>query len=160
MSIHASVAPAYRPSGHAPRGFTLVELMIMLTIVGLLVAVTLPAFRHFRQSAALPGAIRELSSELKVARQLAISRSHSYAVRIDSAGACYRGFDPTADTVTQWASLPREVRVRRVTAPASAGLFVFDYNGRLESPGRIVLANTAGSLETLNVSLSGRVSTP
>jgi len=53
-------------------GFTLLELLVVLAIIGLLAAVTLPAMKGMRQSNALAAANRQLLDDLAGARQRAI----------------------------------------------------------------------------------------
>src|SRR4029434_4147767 len=52
--------------------FTLLELLVVLAIIGLLAAVTLPAMKGMRQSNALAAANRQLLDDLPGARQRAI----------------------------------------------------------------------------------------
>lgn len=66
------------------RGFTLVEMVIVLAIVGILATVCLPAFGALRDSTAVHGAATELMAELAVARNTAILRGVRVAVRIDA----------------------------------------------------------------------------
>ncbi|HNC23452.1 MAG TPA: prepilin-type N-terminal cleavage/methylation domain-containing protein [Opitutaceae bacterium] len=54
-----------KPAFHSPRGFTIVEIMIVVVIIGLLSAMALPAFDRIRRSAqdhAVLNNARQLSS--------------------------------------------------------------------------------------------------
>jgi len=66
------------------RGHTLAEMLIVLTVVGILTTICLPAFGSLRDSAAVHGAATELMAELAVARHTAILRGIRVAVRIDA----------------------------------------------------------------------------
>ena len=61
--------PATRSAGSA---FTLLELLIVLAIMGLLAAITLPAMKGMRQTNAVAAANRQLLDDLGAARQRAI----------------------------------------------------------------------------------------
>lgn len=57
------------------RGFTLVELMVVMAIAGVLMMLAMPAFTGISGSAALNGAANELNAVLKQARQNAMTNS-------------------------------------------------------------------------------------
>lgn len=60
-----------RPS---QRGFTLIEMLVVIAIVGLLAAITVPALNSMKRSDAMVAATRQMLDDLGRARQLAISR--------------------------------------------------------------------------------------
>lgn len=58
----------------AHRGFTLIEMLVVIAIVGLLAAISVPAFNNIKKSDAMVAATRQLLDDIGRARQLAISR--------------------------------------------------------------------------------------
>jgi general secretion pathway protein H len=67
-------------------GFTLIELMIVLAIVSLVTALTLPLFGARGSGAALAGATAELRAALTAARSTAIAESRDVAFSGDARG--------------------------------------------------------------------------
>jgi type II secretion system protein H len=64
----------YQHSVSRFRGFSLVELAIVLAIIGALTVVVAPSLLSYWRTASLLGGARELASAMNLARQLAISR--------------------------------------------------------------------------------------
>jgi prepilin-type N-terminal cleavage/methylation domain-containing protein len=66
------------------RGFSLLELTLVVTITGLLLAVALPRFIHIRDTVAVRGAIGELGAAFSMARHEAIARRSLVGLTIDA----------------------------------------------------------------------------
>lgn len=65
-------------------GFTLVELLIALTVVGTLLTLSWTGLRTFREASALRGAARQVVAELSLARRMAVNRRET--IRFAAAG--------------------------------------------------------------------------
>jgi type II secretion system protein H len=67
------------------RGFTLVELLVVMVIVGTLMAISAFAFSSYRNTAELRGSSQELMSTMRSASEQAISEGRTYCVDLTNA---------------------------------------------------------------------------
>jgi prepilin-type N-terminal cleavage/methylation domain-containing protein len=70
----------------ARRGFSLLELIVVVVIAGIIVALGLPRLTNARDAAGARGAVEDIGALFAVARQEAIARRATVTVRIDTAG--------------------------------------------------------------------------
>lgn len=68
---------------HSSRGFSLAEMITVVAIIGLLSMIAVPAFMNFRNSNTLKSAMGSFITDVRYARQYAIT--HSVEVRVDLA---------------------------------------------------------------------------
>jgi type II secretion system protein H len=64
------------------RGFTLMELMLVVAILGILAALAAPTLISYIQTTALQAGTRELATAINVGRQLAIARNTTVCVEV------------------------------------------------------------------------------
>ncbi len=72
-------------------GFTLVELMVVLVIVGLLLTLAPVAFQSAVPSLQVKTAAQELAAVMRATRSRAIKENREHVVQVDVEGSRYRG---------------------------------------------------------------------
>ena len=81
-----SVSSVERRAHHRARGFTMLEMLVAITIVGLLLAVTVPASARFYESIQYRQAVRDVITALASARYRAINTGRAQDVTVDPRG--------------------------------------------------------------------------
>jgi len=67
----------------SPRGFTLVELLVVLAMLALMVALVPPAFERLRESMQYRDTLRRVLGDLRTARQEAVGQGREVRFTID-----------------------------------------------------------------------------
>ena len=97
--------------GRRAGGVTLLELLIVLSIMAILAAIVVPIFGGGVSTGELKGATRELAAGLRVARSEALATRKETRVMLDLEG---RTFQVERDARTH--TLPRQVELKLFTA--------------------------------------------
>lgn len=146
-----------RKSSSRMRGFTLIEMLVVLAIAGLLVALALPRLTGADEKAALRAAVDQLAAGLRLTRSFAMTHGRSESFVLDTASGAFRAGDGSAP-----AQIPRGVRAALVTVAQDRD---GPHQGRIEffadgssTGGGITLAAANERSEVLVDWLTGRVS--
>ena len=75
------------------RGFSMIELLVVVAIIGILVAAALPAMQKYTGTAKLTGATDEVVNTLKLARQRAVAINGHVVVQFDLRNSRFYLFD-------------------------------------------------------------------
>lgn len=70
-------------------GFTLIDLMTIVAIVGLTVTVAVPSVGTIRKKAALRGAVQEIRSVMRLGRSRAVARGMNSAIKFQKIGSVW-----------------------------------------------------------------------
>ena len=89
----------------AMRGYTLIEILVVVAIIGVMSLITVPQFVAYQQSAALKGAMRNFNADLRNCRQLAVARY--VQVRMEFTSANSYSFYYRATPTAAWQTMPQ-----------------------------------------------------
>jgi type IV fimbrial biogenesis protein FimT len=91
-----------RPGNKASRGYSIIEILVVVAIIGIMSLVTVPAFINFQRSNTVKSSLRSFTSDIRNSRQRAISRNSEVRLELDSNNV-YRFYEkPFAGT---WGAL-------------------------------------------------------
>jgi len=142
---------------HGCRGFTLVELLVVMVIASLAMALVLPSLSGARTRLELNSATRQLSAALRHARSQAIARHADVALVLNVEDRSYRYSDEPARY-----ALPDTLNLKLLTSQSElvgsdSGAIRFFPDGS-STGGRIVLL-ADGTDQAIDVNwLTGRIS--
>lgn len=137
-------------------GKTLAELMVVAGILAMVSLMGIPNFLGLHSTSQLRSVTEEIASELRLARQLALTHRDRVRIVIDT---------EERRLVTQFVDRNAAHHVYHyggkgltIEEPSAGWEVRFQPSGRSASPTTITLRNKEGLTQTLTVSMTGRVS--
>jgi type IV fimbrial biogenesis protein FimT len=150
----------YQPNStkHAPGGFTLIELMITISILVILLTVAVPSFREFVQSQRVKTASFDLFAAITYARSEALKRNGDVTLSA-ATGGWANGWSISAggSTLRTQAALDTSVAIT-----SSATSLTYGRDGRISGSGATTLQLAPNpsvgwiSPRCISIDLSGR----
>ena len=133
-------------------GFTLVELMIVIAVMGIMTAIAIPSYQTFMAQRRLNGAAREVMSDLMAARMKAIKVNRDVRVDFSTGGGSQYTIDVgDAEAVTKNV----QNHYSGVTVQSTVTSVIFKSTG-WAGANTIIVNNSLGS-KTITISTAGRV---
>ncbi|MBD9426777.1 prepilin-type N-terminal cleavage/methylation domain-containing protein [Pseudomonas sp. PDM15] len=105
---------------HLDRGFTLVELMIVIAIIGILAAISIPAYQNYTTNSANRSCLIEAKT---YANDALVLLNHGQSPSAARTGACsgYTNAGPTLTLTGSFTATPRSPGSGTVTCSLAAG---------------------------------------
>jgi type IV fimbrial biogenesis protein FimT len=142
-----------------PRGFTLIEILVVVTMVGILLTFGIPRFRTATSKSSVRSAMSALASMHARAKAIAIQRARTTALVLDASGGTAwivsSGIGGTVDTVGRV-----EILVQRfgITFTTTQTAMMFSPRGiGTNNAATTIIITTAGFSDTMTVSAAGRL---
>ena len=140
-----------------PKGFSLIELMIVIALISIVSSIAVPVWQRFAANTDLKTAAREVMADLSNTKQRAVEENQDvYRLTFNVAGKNYV-LSRTDTGVNLWtkemASFGNGILIDSVTFPDS--VVKFQKRGTA-SLGSVRLRNGLGSTATITVNITGR----
>ena len=137
-------------------GFTMMEILIVLAIMAIVAAFTIPMMGSGVSNTALKGAARELAAGLRFARSEAVAKRHETFVAIDLAGRRFKvADDPVEHTLPKGAELKLFTAQADIVNDTTGAIRFFPDGG--SNGGRITVASGPRKFDIDVDWLTGRV---
>jgi prepilin-type N-terminal cleavage/methylation domain-containing protein len=146
---------------HESRGFTLIEMLVVILLLGIIAAFSVPAFLKLNRSLQLKGAVQNVTGQLQLARQKAMATGQPQMMHLYAGeyGVDYHIHNLGEGPTGGW-KLPNNVTYNWTLAGVLASQQVqMNPDGRADRSGYVILETIGGLRDTVTVLLSGMVVT-
>jgi type IV fimbrial biogenesis protein FimT len=140
------------------RGFTLIELAVVLAVLGVVFAMSIPSFQSYRRTHLLQTGAENLLGQLRLARQKALGIQHDQRLTFSTASNNFTVQDLVTSQTFGPFTFPKEIVLDSATLVEGGvtGTSISALSdGRFSGSGELVLKDPKGVRDTVSVEVSG-----
>lgn len=138
-------------------GFTLVELVVLMVVIGIMVAIAVPNIGSTVDAYQVRTAAGELATDLRLVVQESVSQEMEHGIEFDTVGNRYTVHLIRDDGDEEIKSVEISNQVRLTGTAFTDNRLVFGRQGRPSEDGDIILTSEFGRVRMVSVDESGRV---
>ena len=140
------------------RGFTLLEMAVVVLIVGIIATFSVPAYVKLNRSLQLKGAVQNMAGQLQLARQKAMATGTPQIMHLyqGTFGVDYHIHNTGQGPTGMW-KFPKNVSYVWSAGTLAGQMVQMNADGRADRSGMVILRTLGGLADTINVQLSGLV---
>lgn len=140
------------------RGFTLIELAVVVVILGLVVGFGVPGYLRFNETLQLKGAAQSIAGQIQLARQKAIASGTPQIMHLYSGTyGCDYHMHNAGQAPLVLGSLPKRVHYYWGAGTLVGQNLTLQADGRASQSGYVILQDSHGNGDTISVMGSGLV---
>lgn len=148
------------------KGFSLIELMVVLAIMGVAALIAVPNIVSGLPAYRLKAAARDMTSQMRKARAIALKNKQNVSIRFDEAAGSFtfqdRVFPPSGSLTSQYGSnvaygVGDTGESDAITFPGTPPEVTFTPQGFADNNGFIYLTNARGDVRRVEVTVAGKI---
>ena len=138
------------------KGFTLTEILVVISIIGILSLGSILAFRTFQSTLRLSGAIQELVGDLRHAQQITVTEQKEYCLQLFLAEKKYQLKKCDGEIIKEKIF---SVEIESVSASGFTNDEIrYNPYGAVKEAGTITIENIKNETKTILIKASGFIS--
>jgi len=157
---------------HKKTGFTLVELVIVVALIGIVIGIAAPALQEYSIDINLKSAVRNLKSDMELSKLRAIRENSRVVMAFDTGNNSYQTFvddgagggtagnniKDGSESVVKTVSIPGNVTMYEAGFPGGVPRFRFDGRGLPNGlGGHVYMKNTNDNYRGITLSMVGHI---
>jgi prepilin-type N-terminal cleavage/methylation domain-containing protein len=137
-------------------GFTLLEVMTVLAIIGIISLISMPIYLQIRPTLTLNSETRDVVSDLRYAQQLAVTEQTNYSIELNQAQNKYTITNTETSTIVKDENIKTGISIQSISG-FTTDTIIFNVTGAALESGSFTLANLNNATTTITIKPSGYV---